>query len=119
MCIVVFPILKIHILSYSSCNNGGIGNYTYNFNLGDGNDIIIDTQGVDAIVFGDGIVISDVSITKNGNDLLLTINAQDSMLLKDTTENRVIESIMAAFRKVSISTKRFMSLPLPRPESLM
>ena len=76
--------------------NGGIGNDTYNFNLGDGSDIIIDTQGVDAIVFGDGIGISDVSITKNGNDLLLTINTQDSILLKDTTENRVIERIMFA-----------------------
>ncbi|CAC9660911.1 Alkaline phosphatase (EC 3.1.3.1) [uncultured Gammaproteobacteria bacterium] len=76
--------------------DGGTGNDTYNFNLGDGNDTIVDTQGVDTIMFGEGIKISDVSITKEGNDLLLTINGQDSILLKDTTENRVIERIMFA-----------------------
>ncbi len=76
--------------------DGGTGNDTYNFNLGDGNDTIVDTQGVDTIMFGEGIKISDVSITKEGNDLLLTINDQDSILLKDTTENRVIERIMFA-----------------------
>ena len=76
--------------------DGGTGNDIYNFNLGDGNDTIVDTQGVDTIMFGEGIKISDVSITKDGNDLLLTINAQDSILLKDTTENRVIERIMFA-----------------------
>jgi hypothetical protein len=50
-----------------------------------------------------GIKISDVSITKEGNDLLLTINGQDSILLKDTTENRVIERIMFADLLLSVS----------------
>jgi hypothetical protein len=45
-------------------------------------------QGVDAIVFGDGIKISDVSITKDGNDLLLTINTQDSILLKTKPQDQ-------------------------------
>uniref|UniRef100_UPI0034DE183A cadherin-like domain-containing protein n=1 Tax=Candidatus Thiodubiliella endoseptemdiera TaxID=2738886 RepID=UPI0034DE183A len=74
--------------------DGGRGNDTYHFNLGDGNDTIIDTQGVDTIVFGEGIQIADVTVTTNGSDLLLTINAQNSILLKNTAENRVIERIM-------------------------
>ena len=76
--------------------NGGIGNDTYRFNLGNGNDTIIDTQGVDNIVFGNGIQIADIAVTTSGNDVLLTINAQNSILLKNSTANRVIERIMFA-----------------------
>lgn len=52
---------------------GGYGDDTYVYNPGDGNDVIDDVEGTETIVFGAGIVPTDITYTADGNDLLLTI----------------------------------------------
>lgn len=58
---------------------GGRGSDTYIYNLGDGNDTIIeeaDTAARDQLVFGAGINAGDVSFTRpspSSNDIVLTI----------------------------------------------
>jgi Ca2+-binding RTX toxin-like protein len=52
---------------------GGAGDDTYLFNLGDGQDTIVDTQGYNKLVFGDGIATADVWMLKNGTNVTLAI----------------------------------------------
>lgn len=69
---------------------GGMGNDTYLFNRGDGQDIIHDSNwaygytgtdtyqaGNDMIRFGEGIGTSDISIYKNGSSVLLSYADND------------------------------------------
>ncbi len=72
--------------------NGGSGNDTYLFNIGDGKDTITDTQGVDAVKFGAGISKSDVTMQQVGNDLLLSLNSEDQLLLKNWFDPQTIEN---------------------------
>ena len=53
---------------------GGYGRDTYIYNLGDGCDTITETQGRDKIKFGTGIMLSNLTFTQNGNNLIITIN---------------------------------------------
>ncbi|WP_457279434.1 calcium-binding protein [Polaromonas sp. P5_D5] len=85
--------------SYSSDNvfEGGTGNDTmtgsywtdtYRFNLGDGQDTIIETQTnnniTDKLVFGGGIAVSDISALRSGNDLVFShVNGVDKVTAKD------------------------------------
>lgn len=48
--------------------HGGDGNDTYLFALGDGQDIITDTQGTDTIQFAAGINVSDVAVARINRD---------------------------------------------------
>ncbi|WP_197410485.1 calcium-binding protein [Sphingopyxis sp. H081] len=62
---------------------GNGGDDTYVFNLGDGQDVILEyvstssggSGGLDALVFGAGILADDVSISRSGNDIILTIGS--------------------------------------------
>jgi VCBS repeat-containing protein len=51
--------------------SGGTGNDTYLYNRGDGDDLILDDGGNDRIKLGEGISADDISVQKNGNDLIL------------------------------------------------
>ncbi len=51
--------------------NGGTGDDTYMFNVGDGNDTIVETAGLDYIAFGSGITLADLTLTVSGMDLLV------------------------------------------------
>ncbi|WP_139020563.1 calcium-binding protein [Bradyrhizobium sp. ORS 285] len=68
---------------------GGNGNDTYQFNLGDGQDTILDngwTSDVDLLNFGSGIRPADIVVAQvnNGSDLLLSIaGTSDSILLRN------------------------------------
>ncbi|MEN7433720.1 calcium-binding protein, partial [Chromobacterium sp. TRC.1.1.SA] len=69
---------------------GGGQSDIYIFNLGDGNDVIINgSVGVDIkhyseIRFGAGIAEADVKVVRAGNDVLLKhINGQDSILIRN------------------------------------
>lgn len=63
---------------------GQAGNDTYIFNLGDGQDTLKDGTGVNVITFGAGIASSDLVLTRNGADLIVSINGTtDSMTLLD------------------------------------
>lgn len=57
---------------------GGYGDDTYVYNSGDGNDVIDDVDGTETIVFGPGILPTDISYTVDGNDLLLTITGAEA-----------------------------------------
>ncbi|MCK9395813.1 MAG: hypothetical protein M0Q44_09510, partial [Methylobacter sp.] len=63
---------------------GGTGNDTYLFNLGGGRDTIYDNDStagnVDTIRFGAGIATGDISFSRSGNDLMLSINGTTDQL---------------------------------------
>lgn len=58
---------------------GGVGNDSYYFNAGDGTDEIRDTgssaDSRDTLIFGRGILSSDVTQRVQGNDIILTVNS--------------------------------------------
>jgi Ca2+-binding RTX toxin-like protein len=83
---------------------GGMGNDTYRFYLGDGNDTI--TEGVgrydwstDRLVFGPGIAVADISVHRVGNDAVLNhVNGTDSVTVRDwfAAGDLQIESVVFA-----------------------
>ncbi len=71
--------------------NGGLGNDTlyggagtdkYIYNLGDGNDVIIDSDSVD-LVFGVGIDFSDLSVSQIGNDFIWNFADGGTVTIQD------------------------------------
>ncbi|MDR7090211.1 Ig-like domain-containing protein [Cellvibrio fibrivorans] len=80
---------------------GGNGDDVYTFSRGDGKDKIIDESGDDRIEFGVGVTVNDLIFTRNGSDLILSMNTGDEIKIFDTfnqnTGNfnltRAIESI--------------------------
>ncbi|WP_455530691.1 calcium-binding protein, partial [Ruminococcus sp.] len=55
---------------------GGTGDDTYIFNLGDGADIINEdnaNSSADTVIFGEGITLEDITVTKDGNDMVLLV----------------------------------------------
>jgi Ca2+-binding RTX toxin-like protein len=63
--------------------NGGTGNDTYVYALGDGHDTITDVQGIDRVVFTAGLSSADAVATQNGDDLVLTLSATDSITVSN------------------------------------
>ena len=69
---------------------GGLGNDTirdefktnerYYYNLGDGNDSIIELGGVDSIIFGEGITPDMIGMSRNENSLCINFNNHDGLL---------------------------------------
>jgi Ca2+-binding RTX toxin-like protein len=56
--------------------NGTAGADTYYFNQGEGQDVIserIGTDATDRLVFGEGITAADVTVSRNGTDLVLQL----------------------------------------------
>jgi Ca2+-binding RTX toxin-like protein len=63
---------------------GGEGIDTFIINRGDGNDIIIDSMGKTIISYGVNIIKSELSFTKESNDLIILINnTNDSVTIKN------------------------------------
>jgi trimeric autotransporter adhesin len=67
---------------------GGDGNDTYQLNLGDGEDVISDTDGINTISFGNNITVQDIQVTQyQGDDgsyyLRVQYSAIDSIVIKD------------------------------------
>ena len=65
--------------------NGGSGSDTYYYNVGDGNDVIIDSAGTDKIVFGEGITKDNLEIWAAGldGDMFLQIPGGGLITIKD------------------------------------
>ena len=60
---------------------GAAGNDTYLFNRDDGQDTIIEVAGnLHTLRFGDGIAASEITFTRSGNDLVLSITATSDQL---------------------------------------
>lgn len=72
---------------------GGEGNDTYNFNLGDGSDTIADTSGTDTISFGEGITLDNLHITRDLNNLYISILNENSQVTSDAIQiNNIFKS---------------------------
>ena len=69
---------------------GEKGDDTYIFNLGDGNDWIADFDKTlgnhDKIVLGEGITREDLEIQRDGSDLIIIVNDNDSITINDWYE---------------------------------
>ncbi|MBP9714083.1 MAG: calcium-binding protein, partial [Sterolibacterium sp.] len=81
--------------------DGGDGNDTYVFNLGDGADTISETASeaygaADMLQLGAGLSSANTQIVRNGQDLLLSLNAIDSVLIRDYFATGTIEQICFA-----------------------
>ena len=81
---------KADVLSGGAGNDmltGATGNDTYVFNLGDGADIISDTDTTsgnsDKLQFGAGITAESIQMGRSGDDLILSVNASDKVTLKN------------------------------------
>jgi Ca2+-binding RTX toxin-like protein len=67
---------------------GGAGNDTYVFNLGDGRDRIQEVGGsLDIIRFGAGIAPGDITFSRSGYDLVLSIPGGDQVLIQNWGDN--------------------------------
>ena len=67
----------------SDALEGGQGNDTYRFGLGSGDDSILDTGGVDRIVFGAGVSSSMLRFSDENGDLLVRLrgSADDTLII--------------------------------------
>ena len=81
---------------------GGAGNDTYYLNIGDGQDEIGDTSGIDTLAFGAGIAPDNVTLEfPSGADLLLRYGGYgDSVLIRGGLEGS-IENISFADENIS------------------
>jgi Ca2+-binding RTX toxin-like protein len=52
---------------------GGAGNDIYKWNLGDGNDLIVDNSGTNLLELGEGINPMDIALARLGNDAVFTV----------------------------------------------
>ncbi|MDM1020605.1 calcium-binding protein, partial [Acinetobacter sp. VNK23] len=71
--------------------DGGVGNDTYIFSLGDGQDTIQSYESnaskLDRIIFTDGITATDVTVTRQGNDLIVKYSENDQVTVKYYFDN--------------------------------
>ncbi len=70
---------------------GGLGNDTYVFNLGDGQDQIVNAAddhavSVDTIELGAGIAVDDVVLNRTGNDLTVKVGTADALTVQNYFE---------------------------------
>jgi Ca2+-binding RTX toxin-like protein len=63
--------------------DGGAGDDVYQINLGDGADTILDSGGSDRIVFGPGVLASNVAVSRAGGMVRLSISPTDSINLAE------------------------------------
>jgi len=89
--------------------NGGIGNDTYFFGLGDGTDVVQDNSGVaDRVLYDTGIDPLDLVLSRQANDLRLAIQGStDSVTIQNwyTSSNNQVETIQAGNGGVLLSTQ--------------
>ncbi len=78
---------------------GGDGNDTYFFNVGDGQDVVVETNGTDTLQFGAGVTASGITLSRDVNSLVLSVNGtSDSVKITDylTNFNGRIENFVFA-----------------------
>lgn len=80
--------------------SGREGNDTYIYNLGDGNDTIIESTGADVLRFGAGITAESIIVAREGSSLIIKHNGSNIKLLNVTdywagevNPNNIIERI--------------------------
>ncbi len=88
--------------------NGGSGNDIYRYELGDGNDVIQDSAGLEKIEFGLGIGSTDITLTRDhSNNLIIqllkdasTITVKDAFTNSGEFTTGAIESLVFASGEV-------------------
>ncbi|MDO6613945.1 MULTISPECIES: calcium-binding protein, partial [unclassified Shewanella] len=75
---------------------GGYSSDTYIYNLGDGNDTIVDYDGgyatADKLVFGEGISQADISLLANGDDLVVQVTDPVTGAVSTITIEKAVNS---------------------------
>ena len=91
---------------------GGDGNDTYIFGRGDGIDTIVDNSGSNILSFEENISIEDLMMTKNGNNLEVSISdTTDKIILNDYFINSSYQNFNAEFADgSSLSQNDFSSI---------
>ena len=91
---------------------GGDGNDTYIFGRGDGIDTIVDNSGSNILSFEENISIEDLMMTKNGNNLEVSISdTTDKIILNDYFINSSYQNFTAEFADgSSLSQNDFSSI---------
>ena len=74
---------------------GGLGDDTYLINLGDGHDVIVEESGADTIKLGAGILQANVAGAQVGNDLVLTLDTDQTLTIQSwfLNDEHYIESL--------------------------
>ncbi len=74
---------------------GGYGDDTYVYNLGDGLDIIYDTNGIDTLKLGEGISLENFTYRTEGNNLRMILNGEETqgLIIQDYFSGKPIENI--------------------------
>jgi len=94
-----------------------MGDDIYVYNIGDGQDAINDIDGLDSINFGNGISIDSFQVEQANNDLILTLDADDQIIIKDwfVATNQHIEQFTFADGSIlSDIDIEAMLMPLPK-----
>ncbi len=70
---------------------GGSGDDSYIYRPGDGHDTILDSSGLDTLKFGAGIDAENLHVSRDGNDVTISFNADDKLTLKEwyLSQNRI------------------------------
>ncbi|GEM_PF-1302495 len=63
--------------------NGGLGNDDYIINAGDGDDTIIEEGGFDRVIFGEGLSVTDLSVSQLADDLILSFGVDQTVTIRD------------------------------------
>ncbi|MBK9021013.1 MAG: hypothetical protein IPL72_13890 [Sulfuritalea sp.] len=75
--------------------DGGSGDDTYRFGLDDGADAIVDAEGTDQLVFGTGILASDVTASRTDSRVTVSVSETDSVSFDEIAPGQyAIESIV-------------------------
>ena len=79
--------------------SGGYGSDTYIFNLGDGEDVVVEMGGTDKVIFGEDIDSEDLMFAREGNNLKISVIGQeDSITISNYyyNNNYKVESFQTA-----------------------
>ena len=60
--------------------SGGYGSDTYIFNLGDGEDVVVEMGGTDKVIFGEDIDSEDLMFAREGNNLKISVLGQEDSI---------------------------------------
>ncbi len=94
--------------------DGGAGDDIYHFNAGDGQDSISDNEGMNTIIFGEGITAESVKAYRsNWNDLLITFEgSEDTLVIKNYCINDAARNFSFIFADGTVTEATGADSPL-------
>jgi VCBS repeat-containing protein len=75
---------------------GSIGDDVYIIDAGDGDDTILETDGIDKVVFGEGLSVTDLNVSRSGDNLILSFSSGQSITVADWFDesNAIVEQFI-------------------------